>query len=116
MARSQRSAQMISERKQRAAAAMWDPRNVDNSSWQKFTKCPFCGQRICVNNFRDHKVRLPRVDGVFMCLDCSKHGRGKALAAMYKLVVTRARMGSRGALAILRAMPVVPKEFRDMTT
>lgn len=44
---------------------------VDNSSWQKWTRCRICNRRICVNNYEDHKVRLPKVRGVILCGWCA---------------------------------------------
>jgi hypothetical protein len=56
-----------------------------DQSWQRFTFCRICGKKICVNNYEDHKVRLPKLRGVIVCPWCENHG-GEFVVRMYKLV------------------------------
>lgn len=52
-----------------------------DTSWQKWTKCKVCERRICVNNYEDHKVRIPRRRGVVVCPWC-----GDNLVQLYLIV------------------------------
>lgn len=65
---------------------------MSDNSWQRFTFCRICNRRMCVNNYADRKVRLPKVRGVIVCSTC-KFGRSAAgkgdgadfVTAMFKL-------------------------------
>ena len=58
-----------------------------DQSWKRYTYCRICGQKICVNNYPDHKPRLKRlkVNGVIICPWCKGHG-GEFTTQMYNLI------------------------------
>lgn len=86
----------------------------------RWIRCPFCGERICVNNYADRKVRLPKLRlkklDVVMCGWCmgKNEGRGRILALWFKQVTERADAGDEAALRTIRKfMAVPPKRFRE---
>lgn len=71
-----------------AKAAKNEARRLEDEAkldWQRWAKCPFCGKKVCVNNYADHKIRVPKLDGVAMCPFC-QHSGGKFIAAAFKLL------------------------------
>lgn len=81
-----RSREMIARRKQLRATQAWSPDHNDRS-WQKFTRCELCGSRMCVNNYPDRRIRVPRVHGVVVCPWCIRKDRDtEFLVSMYILM------------------------------
>src|SRR4051812_26404813 len=109
-----RSSQTSAERRRIRTS---EGQNVDRS-WMKHIRCPFCGERICVNNYADRQVRLPKLKGVVMCNWCMgkspEHWRGRNLAHLYKLLEKRADAGEEKARRIIcKLMAVPPRRFRE---
>ena len=40
-------------------------------SWMKHAKCSLCRGKFCVNNYADHKVRIPKIAGKIVCPWCA---------------------------------------------
>lgn len=100
--------EIIAERKRlkKEEAAIRAGGGIDRS-WQRFTYCRICNQKICVNNYADHKVRLPKVKGIIMCPWCKSHG-GELIARLYRLGEIIAA-GSEESVDAQRARKIMAK-------
>ncbi len=105
--------ELIAKRKREAklARSTGMMQNAD-TSWQIWVTCSFCGLRNCINNNRDREKRIPKTNGVFICVHCRNHGRDVLLTSWYLYLAEKARGGDKDALKLIRLMSVIPSEFR----